>query len=270
MYKYNKFLPQSGIYAIICVKTCKFYIGQSNNVRKRIWEHDHFLKNGTHCNPYLKAAWIKYGENSFRAIVLEYCNRELMENRERFWISFYKSNQKKFGYNIYFGSAGNGFKKSSSEETKLKISKALKGRKITEKERENRAAFYKANPNFQKDKVIPQEVRLKISNSLLKRNKSLKDKRRKSRILLKLINIQNGEIFNGNFLEFCEKYPKTLGQHSFSRLSLHKIFISMGWIRYDLLIFILKNKWVLEYLNKWVKHDDKKFGDFMSLTRRKS
>jgi group I intron endonuclease len=51
-------LPQcAGIYLISDIKSNKFYIGSSINVRRRAWQHIYRFKRGDHSNPIMQAIW---------------------------------------------------------------------------------------------------------------------------------------------------------------------------------------------------------------------
>lgn len=91
---------KSGIYLIICKQSEKVYIGQSKNVKKRFKTHVYHLKSGKHGNHYLKNAYEKYGKENFEFKVLEYCELEILDERERFYFDLYKSTDPKFGFNI--------------------------------------------------------------------------------------------------------------------------------------------------------------------------
>lgn len=62
---------KSGIYRILNTTNGKFYIGSSNNMTRRFKEHRYRLGKNSHSNPYLQAAWNKYGSGSFQFEVLE-------------------------------------------------------------------------------------------------------------------------------------------------------------------------------------------------------
>lgn len=65
--KYNKsgLSNKKGIYKIINCVNYNFYIGSSNNLAKRCWEHWSHLNAGDHCNIHLQRAWKKYGGEKF-------------------------------------------------------------------------------------------------------------------------------------------------------------------------------------------------------------
>lgn len=114
----------SGIYAIENVLNNKIYIGRASCLYNRIHQHKQKLKMDRHCNKYLQKSWNKYGESSFIFKIVEKCTREQLSEKEEYYINFYNSHLREFGYNI--GSFLNGVV-VVSEETRLKISKARKG-----------------------------------------------------------------------------------------------------------------------------------------------
>jgi group I intron endonuclease len=60
-----------GIYKIINVINNKFYVGSTNDFKRRKTRHFSELRNGRHNNRYLQAAWGKYGEQAFVFVVVE-------------------------------------------------------------------------------------------------------------------------------------------------------------------------------------------------------
>ena len=101
---------QSGIYIIRNNLTNECYIGQSVNMKRRIATHKRLLKrNGhkyTNGQPtLLQEAWNKYGEKNFKFDYLEWCDIEKLNEREQYWISYYKCNYYKYnsGYNLTDG-----------------------------------------------------------------------------------------------------------------------------------------------------------------------
>lgn len=75
-----------GIYIIFNLVNGKRYIGSSKNLYNRINQHYQDLRNGKHHNTHLQASWNKYGEESFTASVLEYCNESDQYLREQYYI----------------------------------------------------------------------------------------------------------------------------------------------------------------------------------------
>jgi group I intron endonuclease len=100
----------------------KVYIGITKQEPKKRWN------NGKGYNEqYFKRAIEKYGFDNFEHLILyENLTQKEAEQKEIELIAYYKSNQRKFGYNIDNGGKTIG---THSEKTKLKISNAHKGKK---------------------------------------------------------------------------------------------------------------------------------------------
>lgn len=73
----------SGIYAIEHTATFRRYIGSSKSVHRRWVQHRRLLRQGRHHSPYLQLAWAKYGESSFRFIVMQECPPEQLLTKEQ-------------------------------------------------------------------------------------------------------------------------------------------------------------------------------------------
>lgn len=100
----------------------KVYIGITKRRPQYRWN------NGKgYNNQYFKRAIQKYGFDNFEHIILcENLNRSEAEKKEIEYISYYKSNEREFGYNISKGGmVNNGV--PCKKETKEKISQANKG-----------------------------------------------------------------------------------------------------------------------------------------------
>lgn len=120
----------AGVYCILNNVNKKIYIGSSIHIKRRISEHKRALLNNRHENSHLQRAWNKYGENNFEFEVLEkYDGNNINELRllEQYWMDWYKSYERSRGYNISKYAEGSGGY-IVSEETKQKISRALKGK----------------------------------------------------------------------------------------------------------------------------------------------
>ena len=118
----------TGIYKITNIINGKCYIGKSeSNIEKRLNEH----KVGRHSNEHLQRAIQKYGIENFTFEVLEECSKELCGERERFWISKYKSYDSQYGYNKTYGDEYR-YGVQFNEETRIKLSQSMTGRKDSE------------------------------------------------------------------------------------------------------------------------------------------
>ena len=87
-----------GIYKIEHIKSKKVYIGQSANVKNRLRDH---LKSAvgisTIANQAVHEAMAAEGIENFAFYLIDECGREKLNEREKYWIDFYKSNE--WGYN---------------------------------------------------------------------------------------------------------------------------------------------------------------------------
>lgn len=99
------------VYCIYCINNIindKKYVGQTTNIKRRRLSHYGKLSKGYHPNYKLQNDWDKYGGNSFKITVLEYCTAENVDEREMYYISLF--NCIDGGYNISIGgSSGNNF-----------------------------------------------------------------------------------------------------------------------------------------------------------------
>ena len=128
-------MAKSGIYCIKNKINGKCYIGKSVDISKRWDRHKAELRNGHHNNKHLQMAWDRYGEESFSFDVLEYANRDKLNELEMAYISKYDSFGEN-GYNITMGGDG-GFGRHHTPEEKAKVSEALKGRTLTDQNKIN-------------------------------------------------------------------------------------------------------------------------------------
>lgn len=87
----------------------KYYIGQSTDIHRR-WINHKSAYNNEDNNCYLYKAMRKYGFENFNFSVIEICSKELLNEREMYWINFYNSNDSNFGYNLTPGGDNNGIK----------------------------------------------------------------------------------------------------------------------------------------------------------------
>lgn len=87
----------------------KVYIGKAVNIFSRWDSHKKNLNNNSHKNKHLNSSWMKYKEESFDFIVLEHlmdADNTILNEREKYWISFYKSSNSQYGYNKTNGGDG--------------------------------------------------------------------------------------------------------------------------------------------------------------------
>ena len=80
----------AGVYEIRNVATGDFYIGSSCNLKSRLAEHRWKLSNNRHVNAHLQNAWNKYGEENFEFLPIEFCENEVLTEREQYYIDTIK------------------------------------------------------------------------------------------------------------------------------------------------------------------------------------
>lgn len=116
----DTFPKVAGIYYCYCIANNKGYVGQTNNLHRRIVRnHIKDLKANQHKNKSWQYSWNKYGEEAFVWSILEQCkNDERMNDREQFWINELGTLQPK-GFNMTTGGDKN-FVYSEEQIQKIK------------------------------------------------------------------------------------------------------------------------------------------------------
>ncbi len=152
---------KSGIYTITNTITGKVYVGSSVNVVERKARHFRDLGRQEHPNSYLQRSFNKYGQAAFVFCVTEWCENDQLIEREQFWID-----EKRTSCTLYNLSptAGNQLGIKRSEETKRRMSEALKGRKCSE-ESKQKMRLAKLGTHFRLGKKASEETRRRISES---------------------------------------------------------------------------------------------------------
>jgi len=171
----------SGIYQIKNTTNGKCYIGSAVNIQQRWATHLSTLHHKCHYNFHLQRAFDKYNEEAFLFEVLEETEPEMLIEREQYYLDTFKPE-----YNICptagsqlgiqriekikqkISAANRGkqagerhpmYGKHHTEETKCKMSRALKGRLHTE---ETKCKMSKAL----KGRLHNEETKRKISEAL--------------------------------------------------------------------------------------------------------
>jgi group I intron endonuclease len=161
------FERKQGVYIIKCTGNNKTYIGSTNNVKQRIWDHQSNLRRGKHSNGKLQGAWNKYGEATFAYDVIEYVDGSTAElvAREQHHIDTLLPE-----FNIRVVAESNAGKKSSPEAVE-KMRKGLTGLKRTQETKDKISAYRKTVVNTpeaienmrQAHADISEETRLRMS-----------------------------------------------------------------------------------------------------------
>jgi group I intron endonuclease len=156
-------LPKKcGIYKITDCKTGKFYIGSSNSIEKRFWNHLYRLRRGTHTNAILQAIF-NNRQDALLFSVVELCDLEEKYDVEQRYIDELKPslNIKMVAFGMPSGPDHPNFGMVVSESTRAKLSKAQKGRVFSEDTR-------KKLSDVQKGRLkgpLSEETKRKISDS---------------------------------------------------------------------------------------------------------
>jgi group I intron endonuclease len=92
-----------GIYRITSLIDNKIYIGQARDIRDRLITH---IKCGLGIdtpNNKLYSAMLELGVENFTFEIVEECDVNLLNDREKYWIEYYQS--RSWGYNMTGGGA---------------------------------------------------------------------------------------------------------------------------------------------------------------------
>jgi group I intron endonuclease len=168
------------VYKTINLINNKIYIG------KEKYSSNTYLGSGK----ILKLAIKKYGKDSFKKEILETCSDDIIDDREKYWINFYKSTNHTIGYNITIGGTGGDTFSNLSDIEKEKMiekvrksslgrkhkpetikllkqvcGKALIERKQSKEEIEKRSISLQGKPSNRKGKFLSEESKLKIKNN---------------------------------------------------------------------------------------------------------
>lgn len=140
----------SGIYCIRNTVDGKMYIGRSTNLAKREKTHFWMLKKNRHFNVHLQRAY-NLNPDVFKFEILEECAKDLLNDKEVFYISKYKTMDMEHGYNLCEGGKATTGRKFS-EETLKKMSEKRKGYKyskeVIEKRKQSLKEHLASDPEF--------------------------------------------------------------------------------------------------------------------------
>lgn len=121
-----------GVYAISNNADGKFYIGSSSSLRARLRRHFRDLKNEMHYNSHLQRAFKKHGEKKFEFIILAFVENEVeLLEKEGFFINFYRTFERKYGYNLVIDPV----RGTPSEESRKRMSESGRGSVVSEETR---------------------------------------------------------------------------------------------------------------------------------------
>ena len=92
----------SAIYVGQCLINSKIYVGSSKDTWKRVdKEHIKGLRKNQHCNKFLQEDWNFYGEENFFWYIVELIDIKDRKVKEQYWMDYFQSGRRKYGYNIW-------------------------------------------------------------------------------------------------------------------------------------------------------------------------
>ena len=94
----------------------KIYIGQTRVTEPQRWQQHiwHAYNDSDNDSLLLCRAIKKYGKENFTRTILEECDNQFLNEREKYWINYFDSTNHDIGYNVAEG--GKGHSKYSNEE----------------------------------------------------------------------------------------------------------------------------------------------------------
>jgi len=170
-----------GVYNIINKINEKVYVGSVDNIddetcRCRWYAHKRDLKKTRHHNIYLQRAWNKYGPDAFYIQCVEECPKDQLLIREQHYLNIAKLHPETY-YNISYDATAPFRGKKHSEQAKLRISIANKG-KVRKHSKEAKRKMSLANKGKKrseeskrkqsesnKGKKVSEETRRKLSEA---------------------------------------------------------------------------------------------------------
>lgn len=99
----------TGIYKITNLDNGKMYVGKAINIKYRWKQHIVQLNRGIHHNSYLQNSWNIHGQDKYEFSIIELCDKELLCEKEIFWINklrTYIGFDDCNGYNLTIGGDG--------------------------------------------------------------------------------------------------------------------------------------------------------------------
>lgn len=113
-----------GIYCIMNTVNNKKYIGKSIDIHRRMQDHVSKLRaKSKDENRHLINSWHKHGESNFIYFVVEVTSKEMLSERELFWMMQFKCLDRDKGYNLRLDSSS-GMEVSQETRDKLSVSQS--------------------------------------------------------------------------------------------------------------------------------------------------
>lgn len=103
----------SGIYKIVNVINGKYYVGSSNDIDCRIYNHFRKLKMNIHENSHLQNAWNFYGESFFKTLTVQLVEPNNLFLEEQKQLNFAKTEKHNCYNQNFIAGCGPGLKKGT-------------------------------------------------------------------------------------------------------------------------------------------------------------
>lgn len=191
---------QTGIYMLTCQINGNRYVGQSQDITRRMWEHKHH-RNLPHLP--VSRAIKKYGWENFSKDILELCPIEELDEREIYYIAKLEPeyNVSKGGY-----SGMRGYHHSTETREKCRQAAIKEWQDKTDEEKEMIIKNQLTGKRFTKGHSVSKDVREKLRQANLgkkqsketieKRVRLLRGRKRENSHMFKpVICVETGEIF---------------------------------------------------------------------------
>jgi group I intron endonuclease len=133
------------------------YVGSAVNIKRRWSEHLGRLSRNEHPNVFIQRVFNKLGKDKLTFSVLEYCEKEVLIEREQYYIDTYFDAFDDKMMNIC-KVAGSQLGLKHSEDTKKKMSEARIGKNMTEETK-------KKLSEAQKGKILSEETKKRMSEA---------------------------------------------------------------------------------------------------------
>lgn len=158
-----------GIYKIVNKATGQCYVGQSQNIKKRLKEHFRLLRWDKHPNKHLQNAYNKYGANNFLGEVEVECqNLEELDMLEETFLKKQAWFEEPTIYNIADFAKAPMRGKTHSEEARQRIRLGRRASTFDFKSAEYRATLSKAQmARFHQDPKFVEKLKFILENDTM-------------------------------------------------------------------------------------------------------
>ena len=163
----NNIRDRCGIYRVVNLINGKVCVGSTSQRFKTRWsEYRCRLNKNIQGNPHLQSAWNKYGEANFELRVIENCPKRMLLEREDYYMDFYHSRDRRYGYNMQSATGCEyGKKRINRRNINKKNASGMLGKKHTEEAKKKIGLASIGRIPWNKGKHLSKKTRLKISRA---------------------------------------------------------------------------------------------------------